>query len=137
MLEGAVGVDPDQCDASRVVDMAASSQCAVRDRVAQYMTCEKGSMTMKRYLEVMNGHVAAIKAMDSNVAADGTGGYDQIFRHALSLMYCVERNQLMGQQRSTDAVKYQKQPFGFEMIKLYPKASHQATVSSLPLLKGT
>ena len=23
----------------------------------------------------MNGHVAAIKAMDSNVAADGTGGY--------------------------------------------------------------
>ena len=50
-------------------------QRLLRERVAAYATCVKGSMTLEKYLEVMNGHIAAIKSMDANVAADGTGGY--------------------------------------------------------------
>ena len=50
-------------------------QRLLRERVAAYITCVKGSMTLEKYLEVTNGHITAIKSMDANVTADGTGGY--------------------------------------------------------------
>ena len=50
-------------------------QRLLRERVVAYITCVKGSMTLEKYLEVTNGHITAIKSMDANVTADGTGGY--------------------------------------------------------------
>ena len=44
-------------------------------RVKLYFACVKGSRSMESYLEETLKHLAAIKSMDSNVSADGTGGY--------------------------------------------------------------
>ena len=50
-------------------------QGILHDRVQQFNLCVRGSSTLEKYLETMNGHVMAIRSMDSNVAADGTNGY--------------------------------------------------------------
>ena len=45
------------------------------DRVAIYLACKKGPLSLEKYLEVMNEHILAIKGMDIRVDANNEGGY--------------------------------------------------------------
>ena len=45
------------------------------DRVALYLACKRGTMTLERYLATMNDHIIAIKGMDSRVDDNNEGGY--------------------------------------------------------------